>query len=431
MVDVPVRRALLVGAVLFACSRGESLTDDDMRPITTMPVSGTTSSSEGGESSESSTGTGTSTTELGTTTATPMTEATGGECPEGTPYCPCGGGCGVLLSCVDGLCQEPGCGNGVVEDGEECDDGDDDSSDECVTDCKAAVCGDGFMHVGIELCDDGLANSDTGRCKLNCTLQSCGDGLVGPGENCDDGNDENADACSNACAPMGCGDGMVAGSEQCDDMNAVNTDGCLNTCVLAVCGDGVVQEGVEACDDGDASNEDACVAGCAAAVCGDGMVQAGVEECDDGNVIATDGCDNQCARVSTLVGELRRARGAGVGRRPADVHVQGGVRADLRRDGGRLRVLDRRREHHRDGVPERLGRRAVLRHAAGRRLQGQHDLQLRRGRLRVLGVRGRPLRDRDQRQLLLEAVRLSRRRDRSAGPRRRWGRRRRPGGRRG
>jgi cysteine-rich repeat protein len=335
MVDVPVRRALLVGAVLFACSRGESLTDDDMRPITTMPVSGTTSSSEGGESSESSTGTGTSTTELGTTTATPMTEATGGECPEGTPYCPCGGGCGVLLSCVDGLCQEPGCGNGVVEDGEECDDGDDDSSDECVTDCKAAVCGDGFMHVGIELCDDGLANSDTGRCKLNCTLQSCGDGLVGPGENCDDGNDENADACSNACAPMGCGDGMVAGSEQCDDMNAVNTDGCLNTCVLAVCGDGVVQEGVEACDDGDASNEDACVAGCAAAVCGDGMVQAGVEECDDGNVIATDGCDNQCARVSTLVGEFEVNAGPAWGDDPptytckeACAQIFGGMAAD-------------------------------------------------------------------------------------------------------
>jgi cysteine-rich repeat protein len=59
------------------------------------------------------------------------------------------------------------------------------------------------------------------------------------------------------------------------------------------CGDGVVEIGEE-CDDGNTVDGDACTSACRNAVCGDGIVEAGVEECDDGNLNASDGCDNQC-----------------------------------------------------------------------------------------------------------------------------------------
>ncbi|HEX3758521.1 MAG TPA: OmpA family protein [Kofleriaceae bacterium] len=44
-----------------------------------------------------------------------------------------------------------------------------------------------------------------------------------------------------------CGDGVVSGTEQCDDGNTDDTDGCTNHCTIAACGDGVVQANEE-CD---------------------------------------------------------------------------------------------------------------------------------------------------------------------------------------
>ncbi|MBL9107437.1 MAG: DUF4215 domain-containing protein [Myxococcales bacterium] len=270
--------------------------------MTTAPMMETTTT--GAPDSTGSTTGESSSTGLpgGETTATPET-AGSGECPAGTLLCPCGSGCEGELSCVGGLCQTYACGNGVVEPGEDCDDGDVDVSDECLPGCVAASCGDGFVHVGVETCDAGAQNSPTGACRADCTPRVCGDGNIGPGEACDDGNNNNADGCSNACAMPGCGDMMVVEPEQCDDANAINTDACLSSCVLAICGDGIVQDMVEECDDGDADDNDACVAGCKQAECGDGFVQAGVEQCDDANVIDNDGCSNDCVRVVLKVGQ--------------------------------------------------------------------------------------------------------------------------------
>jgi cysteine-rich repeat protein len=82
--------------------------------------------------------------------------------------------------------------------------------------------------------------------------------------------------------------------EQCDDGNAVNEDACTATCETAVCGDTIVQAGVEECDDGNQVETDSCINTCKAAKCGDGKVLAGTEECDDGNQVDNDACTNAC-----------------------------------------------------------------------------------------------------------------------------------------
>jgi choice-of-anchor A domain-containing protein len=187
-------------------------------------------------------------------------------------------------------CRNEVCGDGIVQPGEECDDGNLSNTDTCTNACETAECGDGFVGPG-EDCDDGN-NVDTDACTNDCDDARCGDGIVGPGEECDDGNLVQTDACTNACENAECGDGLVGPGEECDDGNNVNTDSCTNTCQTAGCGDGIVGPG-EQCDDGNADNTDACTNTCELAECGDGFVQAG-EECDDGNLVNSDGCTNAC-----------------------------------------------------------------------------------------------------------------------------------------
>jgi cysteine-rich repeat protein len=168
-----------------------------------------------------------------------------------------------------------------------------------------AVCGDGVVDPG-EACDDGNTD-DADGCTNACALPGCGDGIVAGDEQCDDGNTEDNDACTSACKPAACGDGFIqAGVEACDDGNADDTDDCLSTCVAAKCGDGAVQAGVEACDDGNADDTDDCTSTCAAAKCGDGFVQAGVEGCDDANADSSDGCLATCA-VATSCKQIKAA----------------------------------------------------------------------------------------------------------------------------
>ena len=127
------------------------------------------------------------------------------------------------------------------------------------------------------------------------TTPRCGNGLAEwPGEWCDDGNQSNADSCTNACQFPRCGDGFVqTGVEQCDDGNTNPGDGCSAVCTLeaaASCGNGLAESPTEECDDGNADNTDRCTTSCRLARCGDGFVQQG-EGCDDGNTNPNDGCD--------------------------------------------------------------------------------------------------------------------------------------------
>ena len=63
------------------------------------------------------------------------------------------------------------CGDGVVQSGEACDDGNDVDSDACPSTCAEAVCGDGFVWAGVETCDDGGTTSGDG-CSASCELES-------------------------------------------------------------------------------------------------------------------------------------------------------------------------------------------------------------------------------------------------------------------
>lgn len=111
---------------------------------------------------------------------------------------------------------------------------------------------------------------------------TCGDGFVDEGEECDDANADSTDSCTATCQFARCGDGLVwKGVEGCDDKNNIDTDACHNNCSLPTCGDGVVQPGEE-CDDANPDSTDDCTATCFFAKCGDGFLHAGVEECDGG-----------------------------------------------------------------------------------------------------------------------------------------------------
>jgi len=71
---------------------------------------------------------------------------------------------------------------------------------------------------------------NTGVKPHECT--TCGNGVVDPGEACEDGNKVNGDGCDNNCTISACGNGIVAASETCDDGNVSNEDGCSATCTI-------------------------------------------------------------------------------------------------------------------------------------------------------------------------------------------------------
>ncbi|MGB1013792.1 MAG: hypothetical protein ACPG4T_06640 [Nannocystaceae bacterium] len=190
------------------------------------------------------------------------------------------------------------CGNGMIDfHSEECDEGPQNSQTGfCSLTCKKATCGDGLIQLD-EACDLGSENANDGACSLTCTQTFCGDGIVQPGEACDQG-DDNTDipyggGCSNDCQPIAlCGDGTLdLPYEVCDDGNDSNSDACTNACQIAACGDGLIEVGVEACDDANDDESDACLSTCELATCGDGYVHAGEEECD-----GQANCNESCTR---------------------------------------------------------------------------------------------------------------------------------------
>ena len=164
----------------------------------------------------------------------------------------------------------PGCGDGILDDDEACDDGNREDGDGCSANCR--------------MVEEGFSCQPPG---MPChRISRCGDGQVTLPELCDDGNTDDGDGCNSrcqievgwkcdgspsVCTPTVCGDGKIEGAETCDDGNNIPFDGCSENCQA----------------------EPDCGSGACTSTCGDGIVLP-PEECDDGNNIDGDGCSADC-----------------------------------------------------------------------------------------------------------------------------------------
>ncbi len=188
--------------------------------------------------------------------------------------------------------SEVTCGNGILEDGEECDGLDfggrtceslglGQGTLVCTKDCRidssgcvSSTCGDGVADHGEDCDGDDLRGKDCeslgyaggvlscdGECRFDTTgcyvLETCGNGELDPGEECDEGEDNSdttPNACRTNCSLPRCGDGILDDQfgEECDD-GASNSDttpnACRTDCSLPVCGDGILDDQFgEECD---------------------------------------------------------------------------------------------------------------------------------------------------------------------------------------
>lgn len=109
-----------------------------------------------------------------------------------------------------------GCGNGVIDPGETCDTGILVGPGACPTTCSDA-----------NACTSNVL-SNPGTCTAACSFPS----ITSPANNdgcCPSGANANND---NDCTPV-CRNGVVEAGEQCDDGNNVDTDACKNNCTRA------------------------------------------------------------------------------------------------------------------------------------------------------------------------------------------------------
>jgi cysteine-rich repeat protein len=227
------------------------------------------------------------------------------------------------------------CGNGSLETGEDCDDGNTADGDCCSSICEyetvGSSCDDQNACTTLDTCD-GAGTCDAGGpldCDDSnvCTDDSC-DTVLG----CQYANNTNPCDDANACTvgdtcgggvctsggPLDCNDSNVCTNDSCDTVlgcqYANNTNPCddANACTVGdVCGGGVCTSGGPLdCNDSNVCTDDSCdtVLGCQYAnntgpcddadactvgdVCGGGVCTSGGPlACNDSNVCTDDSCD--------------------------------------------------------------------------------------------------------------------------------------------
>ena len=181
------------------------------------------------------------------------------------PLCHDNSGCTAGHTCnAEGHCV-PQCGNGELDDGEECDNGEDNGRTDCAygeTSCK--VC--------------------TTDCReKNGVTSYCGDRSLDPhyGEKCDNGSYNGIMNCN-------------YGETSCTVCTSECKEAAGNT---AYCGDGVTNSGYETCDNGSDNGRTDCLYGqtsCTVCTTGCQTAQGATSYCGDSRIDGTNGetCDN-------------------------------------------------------------------------------------------------------------------------------------------
>jgi cysteine-rich repeat protein len=216
----------------------------------------------------------------------------------------CSPGCRLEPSCTADGCTTR-CGDRILTaDSEEtCDDGNLLDGDGCDRDCQQENGFECVLTADRTWPDAAFPITSLG---YSTCATDCGDGVVVNGEQCDDGvNAGGYGRCDAGCKfGLRCGDGIVQedAGEECDEERRASYRSERRPCAAnckwgGYCGDAIVQETEELCDDGTFYNGTPatdCGVDCTPS-CGNGLLERDLdEECDDGNQVLGDGCSPDC-----------------------------------------------------------------------------------------------------------------------------------------
>ena len=190
---------------------------------------------------------------------------------------------GVVCGVTSSLCQWAN-GNGLCTAGD------------AATVCESAICDEGSGTCEACLVDGDCALGERCDVNA-CILRTCGDGTLDPGEACDDGDVDDTNECANTClfnagnGVCATSDDCAGSGLVCDDPDAVcryplGSGPCTEFDEASVCAGGVCDTASSTCeacaDNVDCATDERCDANtCVLESCGDGVLDSG-EVCDDG-----------------------------------------------------------------------------------------------------------------------------------------------------
>ena len=135
------------------------------------------------------------------------------------------------------------CGDGIVDPGEVCD-----------GDVRCTSPGGSFLLCSAcAAFTSGPCTATTTT--LPGSSSRCGDGVLDAGEQCDDGNTSDCDGCSTACTREVVGNGVVDCGEECDDGNTADCDGCNDDGEIECGNGVIDAECGEVCDGADVAGQ--------------------------------------------------------------------------------------------------------------------------------------------------------------------------------